>query len=369
MSDIFTINSTSGKARSGIIKTPHGYVKTPVFMPVATKGTIKTIPSWDFKSLRIEMIISNAFHLYFRPGLEIIKKFGGLHKFINFEGSIFTDSGGFQMSNEDFYFGIRENGIIFRDPVSGEKILFTPELSAKIQNEIGSDIAMALDYVLPYGKSKRRMEEAVKLTYNWAKLFREKRDGISFGIVQGGTFKDLRERSANEITSIDFEGYAIGGLSMGEPKELMMDILEYTVDLLPREKPRYFMGLGSPLDIIKGVMLGIDIFDSVFPTRNARHGLALTWNGPINLRKNYLKDNFNKLDERCECKTCRFYNISYIHHLFKENEILGLYLLTIHNINFMMDLMEKIREGIEKNTINELYEKLEEAYGKNGDKK
>ncbi|MGC8646042.1 MAG: tRNA guanosine(34) transglycosylase Tgt [Thermoplasmata archaeon] len=368
MSEIFKINATSGKARTGFLYTPHGSVNTPVFMPVATKGTIKTIPSWDFKKLRIEMIISNAFHIYVRPGIDVIKKFGGIHEFIKFYGSIFTDSGGFQMSNEDFYAGIRENGIIFREPVSGNKLLYTPELSAEIQNSIGSDIAMSLDYVLPYGKSKRRMYEAVKLTTKWSKIFREKRSGIAFGIVQGGTFRDLREISASEITDIDFEGFAVGGLSMGEPKDVMMDILGYTLDLMPEKKPRYFMGLGSPLDIIEGVLMGIDIFDSVFPTRNARHGLALTWKGPINLRKNVLKENFGKLDDECSCMTCNNYNISYIHHLFKENEILGLYLLTIHNIYFMMDLMEKIRGSIEKNTLNSLHEKLKEVYGKNGNK-
>ncbi len=365
MSDeIFEILSKSGKARYGILKTPHGNVETPIFMPVATKGTIKTVPSRDFPDLGITMIISNSLHLFLRPGLEIIKSHGDIHGFIGFSGPIFTDSGGFQITNEDFLFSIKDEGIVFKAPYDGKKILLTPKMSADIQNDLGTDIAMALDYCIPYGRSKRKVEKAVELTYRWSKEFYSEREGIGFGIVQGGIFKDLREKSASQITSIDFPGFAVGGLSIGEPKETMYDVLAYTLDLLPENKPRYFMGLGSPLDILKGVIMGIDIFDSVFPTRNARHGLAFTSEGPLDLRKSVFRDDMRPVDEKCDCYTCKNYSRAYIYHLLREKEILGLYLLTLHNIRFMIKFMEKIRLSIKNNDLERLYSDTEENFGK-----
>lgn len=365
MSDrIFEIISKNGRARYGILKTPHGDVETPVFMPVATKGTIKTVPKRDFSDLGITMIISNSLHLYLKPGLEVIKMHGDLHNFIGFNGPIFTDSGGFQITNEDLLSSIRDEGIIFKAPHDGRRILLTPVMSAEIQNDLGSDIAMALDYCIPYGRSRRKVERAVELTFRWSREFYSARRGIGFGIVQGGVFKDLREKSAAQITSIDFHGYAVGGLSIGEPKELMYDVLEYTMELLPNERPRYFMGMGSPLDVLKGVMMGIDIFDSVFPTRNARHGLAFTGEGPLDIRKSKFKDDMKPLDEHCDCYTCRNYSRAYIHHLFREKEILALYLLTIHNIRFMVKFMEKVRDSIKNNTVDELYESTADKFEK-----
>ncbi|MEM0170768.1 MAG: tRNA guanosine(34) transglycosylase Tgt [Thermoplasmata archaeon] len=362
--EIFSLMNRDGKARYGILKLPHGNVETPVFMPVATKGSVKTIPSWDLENLNVPMIISNSLHLYFRPGIEVISSFGGLHNFMNFRKPIFTDSGGFQILKEHFLIGVRENGIYFRSPSDGIKVLLTPEMSAGIQNSLGSDIAMALDYCIPYGKSKRSVENAVKLTTNWAKKFKDVRNGISFGIAQGGVFMDLREESISQITSLNFDGYAIGGLSIGEPKELMYEILENTVPLLPEEKPRYFMGLGSPVDLLKGVMMGIDIFDSVFPTRNARHGIAFTSEGAIDLRKSVYKDQRIPIENECDCPACKNYTRAYIHHLLKENELLGLYLLTLHNIRFMMIFMERVREAIRKNNIKNLFEETLENYSK-----
>ncbi len=365
MSDkIFELISKNGKARNGILKTPHGNVETPVFMPVATKGTIKTVPERDFQDLGITMIISNSLHLFLKPGLDIIKMHGDIHDFIRFKGPIFTDSGGFQITNEDLLSSIRDDGIVFKTPHNGKKLLLTPKLSAEIQNELGTDIAMALDYCIPYGRSKRKVERAVELTYKWSREFFSERKGIGFGIVQGGVFKDLREKSASDITSIDFHGYAVGGLSIGEPKDVMYDVLEYTMDLLPEEKPRYFMGLGSPVDLLKGVMLGIDVFDSVFPTRNARHGLAFTNEGALDLRKTRFRDDLRPLDEKCDCYACRNYTRAYIHHLFREKEILALYLLTVHNIRFMIKFMENVRSSIKNNSLENLMEYTEEKFGK-----
>ncbi len=359
---IFTLTARNGKSRAGIIHTPHGSIETPVFMPVATKGTVKTLSSEDLKELGAKMIISNSLHLYLRPGLDMIEKFGSLHNFMNYSGAIFTDSGGFQVIKEHFFISANENGINFRSPMDGKRITLTPEMSANIQDTLGSDVAMALDYCIPYGNTKRKVERAVKLTYEWAKRFHASRKGIMFGIVQGGVFKDLREISADQITSIDFHGYAIGGLSIGEPKETMYDILEYTIDLLPEQKPRYFMGLGSPLDLIKGVMLGIDVFDSVFPTRNARHGMVFTSGGMINLRNSIYKFDKGPIDEKCDCFVCKNYSRSYLHHLLREKELLALRLLSYHNVHYTLRLMERIREEIKNGNIEKLYSEIEEKY-------
>lgn len=353
--DIFRILSKNGKARYGLIKLPHGDVETPVFMPVATKGTVKTVPGWELETLGVTMVISNSLHLYFRPGLDVISSHGGINGFMGFKKPVFTDSGGFQILKEHFLVGVRENGIYFRSPADGVKVLLTPEMSAMIQNTIGSDIAMALDYCIPYGKSKRSVERAVDLTTKWAMIFREKREGIAFGIVQGGVYQDLREKSASQITSMEFEGFAIGGLSIGEPKNVMYSVLENSIQMLPEDRPRYFMGLGSPVDVIRGVMMGIDIFDSVFPTRNARHGIAFTSEGSIDIRKSRYREEKKPLDSGCDCPACRNYTRAYIHHLMRENEILGLYLLTVHNIRFMMKFMEDIRKSIRENRLEELY--------------
>ncbi len=362
--EIFSIMARNGRARYGILRLPHGEVETPVFMPVATKGTVKTVPGWELEKLGVSMIISNSLHLYFRPGLDVIGKHGGIHNFMGFKRPIFTDSGGFQILKEHFLIGVRENGIYFRSPSDGVKVLLTPGMSAEIQDSIGSDIAMALDYCIPYGKSKRSVEKAVELTTRWAREFREKRRGIAFGIVQGGVYPELREKSASQITSIDFEGFAVGGLSIGEPRSLMYEILEMSLPLLPDGKPRYFMGLGSPLDVLRGVMLGIDIFDSVFPTRNARHGIAFTSEGPLDIRKSRYRDQMIPLDDGCDCPACRNYTRAYIHHLMKENELLGLYLLTVHNIRFMMRFMERIRESIKRNTLDDLFNETMEIFSR-----
>ena len=362
---MFKIYAADDYARTGKLKTKSGDVDTPLFMPVATKGTVKTLTPKNLKECGVEAIITNALHLFLRPGLDVIEAHGGIHDFMKFKGVIFTDSGGFQMIRKGFFQGVEENGIKIQSPYDGKRYLFTPEFSKEIQRRLGSDIAMMLDYCAEYPANYEEAKRGVELTTLWAKRFPKNENGqLNFGIVQGSIYEDLREKSAKELAEINFDGYGIGGLSIGEPKEVMHRMIDIVVKYLPEDKPRYLMGVGSPLEIIKGVMQGIDIFDSVFPTRNGRHGTAITSQGIINLKKAEYRNDLNPVDEECSCYTCENFTRSYIHHLLREKEILGMHLLSLHNVCFMVKFMKRIREEIEQGNIERFYGEMKKIYGK-----
>ncbi len=349
---MFKLLSQDSGARTGVLRTRHGEVKTPFFMPVATKATVKTLTPEDLERCDVEVIISNSLHLFLRPGLDVLEEHGGLHQFMKFPGVIFTDSGGFQMIRRGFFVGVDEDGITFKSPYDGKKYKFTPEFSKEVQMRIGSDVAMMLDYCAEYPASYDEARRSVELTTKWAERFPKSEDGqLNFGIVQGATYEDLRERSAKDLAAMDFDGYGIGGLSIGEPKDVMLRMVEIVNSILPEEKPRYLMGLGSPLDMVDSVMRGVDIFDSVFPTRNGRHGTAITSTGMLNLRKADYRNDMKPLDENCSCYTCENFTRSYLHHLLREKEILGMHLLSLHNICFMIEFTKRIREEIEQGNI------------------
>jgi queuine tRNA-ribosyltransferase len=329
-------------ARVGKLHTPHGVINTPIFMPVGTKATVKTMTPEELKSINSEIILSNTLHLYLRPGNELIKNAGGLHQFMHWDGPILTDSGGFQVFSLSDLNDITEEGVKFKSFIDGSEHFITPEKSINIQNDLGADIIMAFDECPPYPAERAYVERSLQRTTRWAKRCKEAHgrahDQALFGIVQGGMYKDLREQSVKEITALDFPGYAIGGLSVGEPKNIMLDVLDHTAPLLPKDKPRYLMGVGTPDYLMEGVIRGIDMFDCVFPTRVARNGSALTSEGRLNMKNAQFFDDFSPLDHECDCYTCQNYSRSYIRHLVKENEILGARLLTIHNLYFLIRL-------------------------------
>ena len=363
---MFNLIAEENDARVGVLKTRHGEIKTPFFMPVATKATVKTLTPEDLKKCGVEAIISNSLHLFLRPGLDVLEMHGGLHEFMKFPGIIFTDSGGFQMIRKGFFVKVDEDGITFRSPYDGKKYKFTPEFSKQVQMRIGSDVAMMLDYCAEYPASYEEAKRSVLLTTLWARKFPRSEDGqLNFGIVQGSVYEDLRERSARDLASIDFDGYGIGGLSIGEPKEVMHRMVEIVTDILPRDKPRYLMGVGSPLEIIEAVMRGVDIFDSVFPTRNGRHGTAITSVGMLNLRKSEYRKDMRPLDENCSCYTCENFTRAYLHHLLREKEILGMHLLSLHNVCFMIEFMKRIREEIEQGSIERFRREIARVYRDN----
>ena len=351
--------STDSKARTGVIVTPHGEFETPVFMPVGTNGTVKGLWQDQLEELDARIILGNAFHLFLRPGLDVLRSFGGLHEFMSWKHSILTDSGGFQV------FSLKEkkitdDGVKFRSPLDGRALFFTPELSSEIQEAIGSDIAMAFDECVEPSANKDYVRQSVKRTTIWAERFLLSHKGQSmqslFGIVQGGFFGDLREESAARITSLDFEGFALGGLSVGEDFQTTERILSGSVDLLPEERPRYLMGIGSPELIMAAVENGIDMFDCVLPTRLGRHGAALTSNGRINLKSSTNKEDKRPVDPDCICKVCSTYSRAYIHHLFIRDEILGKILLSYHNISFLMQFVKRIRQAILDDRLAEFKE-------------
>ncbi len=360
---MFNITAEDGGARTGILRTEHGELKTPFFMPVATKATVKTLTPGDLKSCDVRVLISNSLHLFLRPGLEVLEEHGGLHSFMRFNGAIFTDSGGFQMIRKGFFVGADKEGITFRSPYDGKKYKFTPEFSKEVQMRIGSDVAMMLDYCAEYPASYEEAKKSVLLTSMWAERFPKNTKGqLSFGIVQGSVYEDLREKSARDLAKMDFDGYGIGGLSIGEPKNVMHRMVEIVTGILPKEKPRYLMGVGSPLEIIESVMRGVDIFDSVFPTRNGRHGTAITSQGMLNLRKAEFKNDNRVLDEECSCYTCENFTRAYLHHLIREKEILGMHLLSLHNVCFMIEFMKRIREEIKQGNLERFKKEMEKIY-------
>ncbi|GAW92706.1 tRNA guanosine(34) transglycosylase Tgt [Calderihabitans maritimus] len=337
------------RARVGRLYTPHGVVDTPVFMPVGTQATVKAMSPEELEEIGAQIILSNTYHLYLRPGAEIIKEAGGLHRFMHWNHPILTDSGGFQVFSLADLRQINDEGVTFRSHIDGSSHFLSPEKATEIQMALGSDIAMCFDECPPYPASYEQVEKAVKRTSSWAERCLEahrREDQALFGIVQGGVFRDLRERSAAELTALDFPGYAIGGLSVGEPKRLMYEVLDYTVPLLPASKPRYLMGVGTPDALLEGVKKGVDMFDCVLPTRVARNGLALTSSGKVVVRNARYARDYEPLDPECDCYVCRNYTRAYIRHLLKANEILGLRLTTYHNLYFLIRLMAKIRTAV-----------------------
>ena len=344
----FELIARDGNARAGILKTAHGEIETPMFMAVATKGAVKTMSPEEIKGTRTKALISNAFHLYMRPGLELIEKHGGLHRFMNWNGILFTDSGGFQVIRQGFFIKVTDEGMKYHTD-NGEIRIYGPEESALTQMRLGSDIAMVLDECPPHDASIKRVRKAVERTIRWADEFKnihDKKEQGVFAIVQGTRFEGLREKCARSLINMDFDGYGIGGLSIGESRDEMLRAIEKTAPLLPEDRARYFMGLGSPIDLIETMGMGIDVFDSALPTRNARHGTVLTMKGQYNIKRAEFKDDMRPLEEGCDCYTCRNFTRAYIRHLFKEKEMLALRLLTIHNLRFMQRLMKEARDAI-----------------------
>ncbi len=365
-------------ARTGKITSPHGEVNTPAFFPVATQSTVKTLSREDLLDCNVEGILSNAYHLYLRPAESIIKKAGGLHKFMNWPRLILTDSGGFQIFSLAQLVKLKEDGVQFQSHIDGAKHFLRPEDVVTFQkNVLGSDIIMPLDECVKYPSTIDYVRESLELTTNWAKrsklkfdelvLLDGQKDQMLFGIVQGGTYKDLRKRSAEEIVNIGFDGYAIGGVSVGEPEELMYEVMAHTLPLLPFDKPHYVMGVGTPLDILEGVTYGADIFDCVMPTRNGRNGTAFSFKGKVILRNAKYADDFKVIEEDCGCIACKGgYTRSYIRHLINSYEILGLRLVSLHNIYFYVKLMDKIRCSIEEGKFEEFKKKFKSDYCSEG---
>jgi len=355
------------KARLGKLYTPHGVIETPVFMPVGTRATVKAMTPEEVKDLGAQIILSNTYHLYLRPGHELIKEAGGLHKFMNWHGPILTDSGGFQVFSLGKLRKIKEEGVEFKSHIDGSTHFISPEKSIEIQNALGSDIMMCFDECTPYPCSYEYAKASMERTTRWAKRCKEyhkdwDKQGL-FGIVQGSTFKDLREQSARDLVELDFPGYAVGGLSVGEPKDLMCEVLDYTTPLLPKNKPRYLMGVGTPDYLFEAVIRGIDMADCVLPTRIARNGTVLTSQGKLVIRNAKYARDFSKLDPECDCYACTNYSRAYIRHLFNVNEILAARLTTIHNLYFLIKLMDNIREAIREDRLLEYKEEFYKKYG------
>ncbi|MEW8996827.1 MAG: tRNA guanosine(34) transglycosylase Tgt [Thermoanaerobacter sp.] len=354
-------------ARLGILETPHGVIETPVFMPVGTQATVKAMTPEELKEIGATIILSNTYHLYLRPGHKIIEKAGGLHRFMNWDRAILTDSGGFQIFSLSSLRKIKEEGVEFRSHIDGSKHFFTPEKVIEIQNALGSDIIMSFDECAPYPADYEYVKKSMELTIKWAERGKRAHKNTEkqalFGIVQGGTYEDLRKECAQRLVDMDFPGYSIGGLSVGEPKNVMYDIVDLTTEYLPEDKPRYLMGVGSPDDLIEGVIRGVDMFDCVLPTRIARNGTVFTSKGKLIVRDAPYAEDFSPLDEECDCYTCRNYSRAYIRHLFKANEILAARLATIHNLYFLIKLMERIREAIRQDRLLEFKKQFFKKYG------
>ncbi len=352
----YDLINTDGKARRGRLTFSRGTVETPAFMPVGTYGTVKGMKTEEVADTGAEIILGNTFHLMLRPGTEIIEQHGGLHDFINWDKPILTDSGGFQVFSLGAMRKITEEGVKFSSPVNGEKIMLTPERSMEVQKSLGSDVVMIFDECTPYPASHKESQDSMELSLRWAQRSKDAHgDNPSalFGIVQGGMYEDLREVSVNGLKAIDFDGYAIGGLSVGEPKEDMIRILDHTTPLIPDNKPRYLMGVGKPEDLVEGVRRGIDMFDCVMPTRNARNGHLFVTDGVIKIRNARHKTDTGPLDPECDCYTCKNYSRAYLHHLDKCKEILGSQLNTLHNLHFYQRIMKALRHAIENNKLEE----------------
>ena len=336
-------------ARAGVLSTSHGVVPTPLFLPVGSQGSVKTLTPDELDAIGVKMILGNAYHLYLRPGVEVIEELGGLHRFMSWEGPILTDSGGYQVFSLASLRQVTDEGVRFRSHIDGSEHFFTPEGVIQLQERLKSDIIMPLDECPPHSNDKGRVRIAMERTHRWAERSKRIYQGESqdlFGIVQGGIFPELRRESVDFLTSLGFHGYAIGGLSLGEPKEVTIAILEETATLLPEDKPRYLMGVGSPEDILEGVARGVDIFDSALPTRTARNGALFTALGRHNIENACYKNLDGAVDPGCDCYTCRTFSAAYLHHLFKSRELLAYRLATIHNLHFILRLIEQVRQAL-----------------------
>ena len=354
-------------ARRGRIHTPHGIIETPVFMPVGTQATVKSLTPEELKEeIGAQIILANTYHLYLRPGQKIVKEAGGLHKFMNWDRPILTDSGGFQVFSLGDLRTITEEGVEFKSHLDGSKHFFSPESVMQTEEDLGADIIMVFDECVEYPSTYEYTKQSMERTTRWAKRCKQAhktKNQALFGIIQGGFYEELREKSANDLVELDLPGYAIGGISVGEPKEEFLKMLYYTAPLMPKEKPRYLMGVGTPDYLIEAVLAGIDMCDCVLPTRIARNGTALTWHGKIVVRNATYERDFTKLDEDCDCYTCKNYTKAYIRHLIKTNEILGVRLLSIHNLYFLTKLMERVKIEIEQDHLLDFKTQFYEKYG------
>lgn len=358
--------SNKNMARLGEFTTKWGLSKTPMFMPVGTQATVKTLNPEELIDAKANVILSNTYHLWLRPGEDVVKKASGLHTFMNYKnGPILTDSGGFQVFSLAKKKDIHEEGVYFKSHIDGSKLFLSPEKSIEVQNKLSSDIAMSFDECPPYPATYEYMKNSVERTLRWAKRGKKvhsNEEQALFGIVQGGEYEDLRKYSAEETVKMDFDGYSIGGTAVGETKDVLYKEIEYTTKYLPEDKVRYLMGVGDPIDLIEGVMRGVDIFDCVAPTRIARHGNAHTRNGKINIRNAKFKEDFTPIEESCDCYACKNFTKAYIRHLIIAEETLGQRLLSIHNIRFLTKLMEDIRENIETDTLEEFRDDFYKKY-------
>ncbi len=356
-----TCNCAKTAARSGELQTEHGTIQTPAFMPVGTQGTVKALTVEELHEMGTGLILSNCYHLFLRPGIELVARHGGLHRFMNWKGSILTDSGGFQVFSLGGLRKLDDSGVAFTSHIDGSKHFLTPERVTRLQNMLGSDIAMVLDQCPPYPAEREEVKEAVRRSALWAgrcKSAHLRKNQALFAIVQGGVYSDLRRQSAAELVDMDFDGYAIGGLSVGEPKDLMYEALYSTVPELPRDKVHYLMGIGSPDALLEGVRSGIDIFDCVLPTRIARNGRAMTSEGYLPIRNSIYATDLSPLDEACSCPVCKNYSRAYIRHLFNAGEILGIRLTTYHNLYYLDRLMREIREALSENCFDQYYRQM-----------
>ena len=344
------------KARRGRLHTPHGTFETPMFMPVGTQATVKTLSPEELYDMGSQVILANTYHLFLRPGSDLVRKAGGLHRFMNYKRGMLTDSGGFQVFSLGAMRKITEEGVLFRSHIDGSKQFLSPEVSMHVQEDLGADIAMAFDECIPYPSDEAYTKRSTDRTLRWAKrclAAHTREDQAVFGIVQGGMFPALRRETALALQELDFAGYGIGGLSVGEPKPVMYDILDRTTDYMDKQKARYLMGVGTPDCLVEGINLGVDMFDCVFPTRVARNGTAMTSRGRLVIRNAVYAEDFRPIDEHCQCYTCRNFSRAYIRHLFKAEETFGLRLLSIHNLHFLLDFVRQIREAIEADAFPE----------------
>ena len=356
-------------ARLGEIITPHGTFETPMFMPVGTQATVKSLAPEELESMGANIILSNTYHLWLRPGEDIIEEAGGLHKFMNWDKGILTDSGGFQVFSLSDMRQIEEKGVHFRNHLNGSKMFLSPEKAIQIQNKLGPDIMMSFDECAPFDESFDYVKKSVERTTRWAARGLEAHANPNtqglFGIIQGAGYKELREQSAKELIQMDFPGYSIGGLSVGEPKHLMNEVLEYTTPLIPEDKPRYLMGVGTADSLIDGVIRGVDMFDCVLPTRIARNGTVMTSQGRVVIKNAQYERDFGPLDPKCDCYTCKNYSRAYIRHLIKADETFGLRLTSYHNLYFLLNVMKEVRQAIREDNLLEYRESFFEEYGYN----
>ena len=362
----FKLHKTDGNARRGELSFPRGTVQTPAFMPVGTYGTVKGMLPRDITEIGAEIILGNTFHLMLRPGTEVVKQHGDLHDFINWQGPILTDSGGFQVFSLGAMRKITEQGVKFKSPIDGSPVFIDPEKSMQVQRDLGSDVVMIFDECTPYPATEQQAYDSMQLSLRWAKRSKEAHGdnpAALFGIVQGGMYEQLRDQSLAGLVDIDFDGYAIGGLSVGEPKEDMIRILDHLATSMPSDKPRYLMGVGKPADLVEGVRRGIDMFDCVMPTRNARNGHLFTSQGVVKIRNAKYRNDTSPLDSDCDCYTCQNFSRGYLHHLEKCGEMLGAQLNTIHNLRYYQKLMQDLRDAIEQGSLDDFVAAFYEKTG------